>query len=170
MGHSGMTDKQIKFCDEYIKDLNITQAAIRAGYTPKYSDSLAYKLLGNIGIQERIAVLQTAAAKRNEITVDRIIAEYATIAFFDPSRIFDEAGNCLPLDQIDKASRRAIARIVTQEIGNGDNKIGEIKQAITYDKIKALDSLCRVLGFNAPDKKELSGSVAIEQITGMEVK
>lgn len=165
-----MTDKQIKFCEEYIKDLNVTQAALRAGYAEKYAQKEAYKLLVNIGIQERIGELRTAASKRNEITVDRIIAEYATIAFLDPSRIFDEDGNCLPLDQIDKASRRAIARIVTQEIGSGDNKVGEIKQAITYDKIKALDSLCRVLGFNAPEKKELSGSVAIEQITGIEIK
>ena len=152
-----MTAQQALFCEEYIKDLNITQAAIRAGYTPKYADALAYKLLGNIGIQERITTLQAAAAKRNEITVDRIIAEYATIAFLDPSRIFDDDGNCLPLEQIDKASRRAIARIITQEIGSGDNKVGEIKQAITYDKIKALDSLCRVLGFNAPIKQEHAG-------------
>jgi len=165
-----MTAQQALFCEEYIKDLNITQAAIRAGYTPKYADSLAYKLLGNIGIQERIAELQAAASKRNEITVDRIIAEYATIALLDPSRIFDDNGNALPFSEMDATSRRAIGRIVTQEIGSGDNKVGEIKQAITYDKIKALDSLCKVLGFFAPEKKELSGSVAIEQITGIEIK
>lgn len=137
--------------------MNIIQAMIRAGYAQKYAHRQGYKVLAKVGIQERITQLQATAAKRNEITIDRIIAEYATIAFLDPSRIFDDDGNCLPLDQIDKASRRAIARIVTQEIGSGDNKVGEIKQAITYDKIKALDSLCRVLGFNAPIKQEHAG-------------
>ena len=165
-----LSDRYEAFCQEYVKDMNIIQAMIRAGYAPKYAHRQGYKVLAKVGIQERITQLQTATAKRNEITVDRIIAEYATIAFLDPSRIFDDSGNVLPFSEMDATSRRAIGRIVTQEIGSGDNKVGEIKQAITYDKIKALDSLCKVLGFFAPEKKELSGSVAIEQITGMEVK
>lgn len=150
--------------------MNITQALIRAGYSPKYANAKGYETLGKVGVQQRIAELQAEAAKRNEITVDRIIAEYAAIAFLDPTKIFDDNGNVLPLGKMDAESRRAIGRIITQEIGSGDNKIGEMKQAITYDKIKALDSLCRVLGFNAPEKKEHSGAIAIEQITGMEVK
>ena len=42
-----LTDKQKRFCDEYLIDLNATQAAIRAGYTEKYANTNASKLLQN---------------------------------------------------------------------------------------------------------------------------
>lgn len=49
-----MTAKQQRFCDEYLIDLNATQAAIRAGYTEKYANTNASKLLQNTTIQEFI--------------------------------------------------------------------------------------------------------------------
>lgn len=47
-----LTERQRRFADEYIISANVTQAAIKAGYTAKYADSQAYKLLGNLGIAE----------------------------------------------------------------------------------------------------------------------
>ena len=49
-----MTEKQKIFCDEYLIDLNATQAAIRAGYSEKYAHTNANKLLQNTTIQEYI--------------------------------------------------------------------------------------------------------------------
>lgn len=51
---ANMTAKQQRFCDEYLIDLNATQAAIRAGYTPKYANTNASKLLQITTIQEFI--------------------------------------------------------------------------------------------------------------------
>lgn len=42
-----MTDKQARFCEEYMIDLNATQAAIRAGYSPKTANEQAARLLAN---------------------------------------------------------------------------------------------------------------------------
>jgi len=50
-----MTEKQQRFCDEYLIDLNATQAAIRAGYKEKYAHTNANKLLQNTTIKEYIA-------------------------------------------------------------------------------------------------------------------
>ncbi len=47
-----MTPKQQRFCDEYLIDLNATQAAIRAGYSEKYAHTNAAKLLQNTTIKD----------------------------------------------------------------------------------------------------------------------
>lgn len=60
-----MTAKQQRFCDEYLIDLNATQAAIRAGYTEKYANTNASKLLQNTTIQEFIK--QRMAEKESEL-------------------------------------------------------------------------------------------------------
>ena len=52
-----MTDRQERFCEEYMIDLNATQAAIRAGYSPKTAREHAPRLLANVSIQNRIAEL-----------------------------------------------------------------------------------------------------------------
>lgn len=64
-----MTAKQIRFCDEYLIDLNATQAAIRAGYTPKYANTNASKLLQITTIKEFIAARM--ADKEKELIADQ---------------------------------------------------------------------------------------------------
>lgn len=49
-----MTEKQKRFCDEYLIDCNATQAAIRAGYSEKFAHTNANKLLQNTTIKEYI--------------------------------------------------------------------------------------------------------------------
>ena len=51
-----LTPKQKAFCDEYLIDLNVTQAAIRSGYSKKYATDKAYKLLENPVIKECIDI------------------------------------------------------------------------------------------------------------------
>ena len=64
-----MTDKQKRFCDEYLIDLNATQAAIRAGYSEKYANTNASKLLQNTTIKEFIA--ERMAEKEKELIANQ---------------------------------------------------------------------------------------------------
>lgn len=64
-----MTAKQQRFCDEYLVDLNATQAAIRAGYTPKYANTNVTKLLQNTTIQDFIK--KRMAEKESELIADQ---------------------------------------------------------------------------------------------------
>ena len=57
-----MTDKQARFCEEYMVDLNATQAAIRAGYSPASAKTVGPRLLENVGVQKLIAQLQADAS------------------------------------------------------------------------------------------------------------
>lgn len=65
-----LTAKQQRFCDEYLIDLNATQAAIRAGYSPKTAEQLAYQLLQKTSVQNHISELQKKREERTEITQD----------------------------------------------------------------------------------------------------
>ncbi len=60
-----LTPKQKRFAEEYAIDCNGTQAAIRAGYSPKTATKQACRLLVNAGVSEAI---QTALAGKSERT------------------------------------------------------------------------------------------------------
>lgn len=78
-----LNEKQAAFCREYVVDLNATQAAIRAGYSPKRADSQGPRLLGHVGIQAEIQRLITERQQRTQVTADRVVQELAAIAFAD---------------------------------------------------------------------------------------
>lgn len=76
-----LTDRQEKFCNEYLIDLNATQAAIRAGYSKKTADRIGHENLSKLDIQERIQGLRQIIADNQQITPERVIKEFARIAF-----------------------------------------------------------------------------------------
>ena len=75
-----MTPKQERFCQEYMIDLNATQAAIRAGYSEHTANEIGSQNLAKIQIKERIAELQGKAAERHAITLDSL-TEMARAAY-----------------------------------------------------------------------------------------
>lgn len=75
-----LTDRQTRFCEEYLIDLNATQAAIRAGYSEKTANRIASELLSKLDIQEKITELKAERAKRTEMTQDSVIQELAAVA------------------------------------------------------------------------------------------
>ncbi len=68
-----LTNKQERFCDEYLVDLNATQAAIRAGYSKKTANQQGPRLLVNVGIQERIQELMDKRSERTQITQETVL-------------------------------------------------------------------------------------------------
>lgn len=72
-----MTAKQKRFCDEYLIDCNATQAAIRAGYSPKTANEQGARLLANVSIQNYIG--EQLEKLHNEKTADaQEVIEYLT--------------------------------------------------------------------------------------------
>lgn len=80
-----LTDKQKRFVEEYLVDLNATQAAIRAGYSAKTARSQGQRLLTKADIQAELARRQETYAKRVEWTVEEILADLKGIAT-DPAQ------------------------------------------------------------------------------------
>lgn len=67
--------KHERFCREYVKDLNATQAYIRAGYSQNGADASAARLLVNARVRDRIAELQAKVAGKLEITQESVLRE-----------------------------------------------------------------------------------------------
>lgn len=75
--------RQKRFCEEYLVDLNATQAAIRAGYKEKTARSQGQRLLKNVDIQKCISELQRRQSERTGITADTVLKELEKIALSD---------------------------------------------------------------------------------------
>jgi phage terminase small subunit len=91
-----LTPKQKRFCEEYLKDCNATQAYIRAGYKGSVgtAEVESFKLLRNPKVQACIQQSQAARSQRTQIDADRVLKEYARIAFANITDIlsFDSGG------------------------------------------------------------------------------
>jgi phage terminase small subunit len=72
-GHATLTPKQERFCQEYLLDLNATQAAIRAGYSAKTANEQGARLLAKASVAARVSEMQTERAKRIEVTQDYVL-------------------------------------------------------------------------------------------------
>lgn len=70
---STLNHRQEAFCQEYIKDFNITQAAIRAGYKEKNAGASGHEIFKKPEIGARIAQLMEARTKRTEIDADWVL-------------------------------------------------------------------------------------------------
>ncbi len=82
-----LTAKQQRFVEEYLIDLNATQAAIRAGYSPKTAYSIENELLNKPEIRARIDITLAERSKRTGVNADRVIQELARIAFVNPTEV-----------------------------------------------------------------------------------
>ncbi len=69
-----MTPRQQRFVDEYMIDLNATQAAIRAGYSERTAAEQGSRLLRNVKVAAAIQAVQIEVSKRTEVTVDDVVA------------------------------------------------------------------------------------------------
>lgn len=84
-----MNPKQQQFINEYLVDLNTTEAAARAGYSdPNYGR----QFLTIPNVQNAIQKKREKLQKRTEITAERVLNEEKTIAYIDPRCIIDEKG------------------------------------------------------------------------------
>ena len=72
---SKLTEKQKKFVDEYLIDLNATQAAIRAGYSEKTARSIGQRLLTNVDIQKYMQKEQKELQERTSIRQEDVLRE-----------------------------------------------------------------------------------------------
>jgi len=70
-----LTDKQKRFCQEYLVDLNATQAGIKAGYSKKTAYSIGQRLLKNVEIQKHIEKLREKQTRRTQITADKVLRD-----------------------------------------------------------------------------------------------
>jgi phage terminase small subunit len=70
-----LTDKQRRFVDEYLIDLNAGQAAIRAGYAPSSARQHACRLLAREEVKRMVSEAMKRQQARTELTADEVIGD-----------------------------------------------------------------------------------------------
>jgi len=152
-----LSGKQKRFCDEYLIDLNATQAYVRAGYKSKRPHVHAAQLVANSSIQAYIAKRMEDAQKRNEISLDEVVKEIAKIARFDIRHLYDDEGFMLQPYELSEAAAKVVSGFKSRRetIGSGENKeVNFIDEYKTYDKTKALDMLMKYFGGYEKDNRQ----------------
>jgi phage terminase small subunit len=148
---SKLSEKAKLFCNEFMVDLNASKAAIRAGYGKKNARNTSSLLLDRPDVISYLAELKAAAAERCEITQDRVLNELKKIAFWDVRKLYDSRGNPIPIHLLDADTAGAIAGVDIEESGNKEITI-KTKKIKVSEKRAALEAICNILGFNAPEK------------------
>ena len=153
-----MTAKQQRFCDEYLIDLNATQAAIRAGYSVDTAKEIGCENLTKPNIQETIAKAMAERSKRTGVNQDRVVLELAKIAFVNANDLIDakDASIRKSATEDDLACIQSV-KVKTSFTTNGESVEREIK---LNDKMKALELLGKHLGM-WNDKIDLNVSLPV---------
>lgn len=135
-----MTPRQRRFCEEFAKDLNATQAAIRAGFSARTAKQQGARLLSNVDVQQLIEAAQRERAERVGLDVDRLMLELARIATADVRKLFDGQQLRPPAELPDEiAAAVAGVEVLTKPAGNG--KIERVYRIKLADKRAALVEL-----------------------------
>ena len=157
-----LTAKQRRFVEEYLIDLNATQAAIRAGYSRKTAGQIGDENLKKPQIAAAVQAAQAERSARTQITQDRVLQELARIAFFDIRKLYNDDGSMKAPHELDDDAAAALSGVdVIEEFqGRGEDReqIRFTKKAKIFDKGAALTLAMRHLGM-LKDKVEHSGEI-----------
>lgn len=167
------TARQLTFIGEYCKSKNGVKAATKAGCPKDSAGQQAYKWLKNPQISAEIDRRLTKTATKLEITAERVLAELAKLAFFDPRKMFNSDGSPKQILDLDDETAACVAGLEVNELfeGDGDQKhaYGLIKKIKLCDKRAALVDLGKHLELFT-DKVKVSGTVTMESHTDDELK
>lgn len=148
-----LTPRRLRFVDEYLIDLDARAAARRAGFSPK-TRSYPTKLMRDPDVARAIGKAMTERARRTGITRERVLAEYAKIAFVDLSDLADWDGARIAFKNaaaIPGEIAAAIALVAELEASDAsfvdDAAVGDAHRyrVALFDKLKALEALARLI-------------------------
>lgn len=158
-----LTPKQKRFVEEYLVDLNATQAAIRAGYSSKTARQIGEQNLSKLDIQTEIQKAMKDRSTRTEITQDRVLQELAKVGFADIKDFLTFRTERTVVGYHKGEAVIDYSHVV--ELKNSENIDGSIVSEVSlkdgqlkfklHDKMKALQDIGRHLGMFI-DKSEVN--------------
>lgn len=158
-----LTGKQQAFCREYVKNgYNGMQAAISAGYSKKGANVIASNLLTNINIKARVEHHKTHLEELLNLSKSRVLKEHMKIAMSSIAHLHNTWIERKAFEELTDDQKECIAEITTQtrNIMSGEQAVEvEFVKIKLYDKQKALDSITKLMGYDAPVRSELNVSM-----------
>ncbi|MEW5251472.1 terminase small subunit [Microbulbifer sp. 2201CG32-9] len=140
-----LKDKQKLFVIEYLKDLNATQAAIRAGYSKRTAHSQGPRLLENVGVKAAIEKARESRSERTQVDADYVLKRLAEIDQMDVLDILADDGSLKPIREWPKVWRQFLSGMELTELWEGSGYqrqiVGVLKKIKWPDKVKNLELL-----------------------------
>ena len=151
-----LTRKQTRFVEEYLVDLNATQASIRSGYSAKNADKIGPELLGKTRVAQAVAKAMQTRSERTKITTDRVLQEFSRIGLSDMRDFLSWGPDGVKVKDSGELTEDQ-ARAVAEVSETRGDKGGAIKLKL-HDKQAALVNCARHLGMFV-DRVDLSANV-----------
>lgn len=186
---SELNEKQTRFCVEYMLDLNATQAAIRAGYSPDTAYSIGHDLLKKPeigGAGGKIAELQAERSRNTKIDAAWLLARLAAEADADVNDLYDEFGAVRPISEWPLMFRKGLVQGIEveeeyQEVDDPDadfsdpddlrarkkirKAVGRVVKLKLDSRVKRLELIGRHIGVQAfKDTVSLTGAIGVANI------
>jgi phage terminase small subunit len=155
------------FAQEYLKDLNATAAAIRAGYPKRTARQAGHKLLRVAAVEALIQADWDKLCQANGVTVERTVEELRRIGFGDIRQLFDKDGALRPIQDLpeDVAAMVASVEVVTRPLAGGEKgEVEYVHKLKAWDKVRALELLGKYLEMFI-DRTKHEGSIALTPLT-----
>ena len=151
---SDLTAKQARFVEEYLLDLNATQAAIRAGYAESGASVEGARLLANAKIGEAVAAGLKARSERTQIDADWVLKRLADEATADIADLYDDNGNLLPPKEWPLIWRQGlVSGFDSEELfeGRGEERtrVGTLRKVKLSDRIRRIELIGKHVGVQA---------------------
>lgn len=161
-----LTIKQENFCNYFLECGNASEAYRRAYNTDNMKEKTVWEkaseLLRNDKVTTRVEELRKELSDISKITKERIIRELSNMAFSSISNMHNTWIERKEFEELSSAQKSAIksisTKVIKKNIGTQDNPEMvdvEFVKIELYDKIKAIECLNKMLGFNEPDKVEV---------------
>lgn len=157
--------KQQRFVDEYLVDLNATQAAIRAGYSPRTAQVQSSDLLSKPMVADAVARAKAERSARIGLTADRVLQELAAIGFARMPDYADwgdgEQMQLKPSGELNEQQAAAIVQVVETEkfvksLDRGESLWSRERSIKLHDKVSTLKLLGQHIGMFS-EKHEVTG-------------
>lgn len=149
-----LTARQARFVEEYLVDLNATQAAIRAGYSAKTAEQQGPRVLSYVEVAAAIAAAQAERSKRTQIDADWVLRTLAAEKRADIRDLFDANGNLLPVRDWPEVWRTGPVvglECFEEYAGRGEDRVavGMVRKVKLADRTRHLELIGKHVGVQA---------------------
>lgn len=149
-----LTAKQQAFVDNYLVDLNATQAAIRAGYSKRTARQAGNELLSKPAIASAIAAAKTDRSAQTAIDAAWVLVRLVAEADANIGDLYDENGHLRPVAEWPLIWRQGlVSGIEVEELFDGEGKnrkhVGRVTKLRFSDRIRRIELVGKHIGVQA---------------------
>ena len=154
-----LTPKQQRFVEEYLLDLNATQAAIRAGYSKKTARNIASENMAKPDIQQAITTATRERSEATRIDAAWVLRRLTDEATADLAELYDKDGGLKPVKDWPLVWRQGLVQGVdVDETFEAGARLAKVTRVRLSDRIRRLELIGKHVDIQAfAERKEITG-------------